>query len=97
MLNAPSAHPCGRSGSGKKGLLHMEVCRGKGIHLPPEKALTDKSERARGSIQRSRNLGLWRALLTGGEESLWLIGDELASGMQHTESGKCQGLVCFRF
>lgn len=62
-------------------------------HSSPLVKGTDKLERAGGSIQRSRNLREGRVE----EEGLQLIGDEAASGMQCSESGKCQGLVCFRF
>lgn len=36
-------------------------------------------------------------MLRWGESSLQLVRDELASGMQRGQPGKCQGLFCFRF
>lgn len=78
----------------------MEVCRGKSFHLSLQKALINRREfedQYKGARTSGRDVQEWRVMLKGGEESLQLVGDELASGMQCNESGKCQGLFCFRF
>jgi len=98
--DAPFVHLCRHSGLGENGPLHMEVCRGKGFHFSLQKALINQSElkdQYKGAETSGRNVREWRAMLKGGEENLQLVGDELASGTQRNQPGKCQGLLCFRF
>lgn len=76
----------------------MEGCEGKGCRSG--KGLIDQRElkdQYKGAEASGRGVWEWRMMLKGGESSLQLVRDELASGMQRSEPGKCQGLFCFRF
>lgn len=87
---------CRNSGSGENGPLQMEVCRGKSFHLSLQKALINRREledQYKGAGTSGRAVREWGVMLKGGEESLQLVGDELASGMQRTSPENVRG--CF--
>lgn len=89
----------GGSGWGENGPLHTEVCGGKGFHGSLERALINRREREdqyRGAGTSGRDVREWGVMLKGGEESLQLVGDELASGMQHHQLAKMSGFVFLR-
>lgn len=84
------------SGSRENGPLHTEVCRGKDFHLSLQKALINQrklKDQYKGAGTSGRDVREWGVMLKGGEESLQLTGDELASGMQCNELGNVRG--CF--
>lgn len=82
------------SGLGENGPLHTEVRRGKGFHLSLQKALINRKEledQYKGAGTSGRDVRERGVMLKGGEGSLQLVGDELASGMQHNQSEKFRG------